>query len=179
MKVLEQFKDQATEIENATQYKTTIAIDIDKQQPKAAVARAAEASKKTLIDDTQYPSVGMDTTTVQMTSETASGESNDLPSELPMVDEAEIKPDDVGERTDLPHDLMSVDDDETGDLMILHGPGLDSPVQETPRRTTRSQARRSLLAPTDSSAGRSSAMEELSTNTPGRRVNRRTSTATA
>ena len=99
MKVLEQFKDKANEIENATQYNTTIAIGIDKQQPKAAVASAADASKKTPSDDTQY--------------------------------------------------------------------------------STRSQVRRSLLAPTDSSAGRSSAMEELSTTTPGRRVSRRTSTATA
>ena len=171
--------DQAIEIENATQYKTTIAIDIDKQQPKTAVAGAVEASKKTPIDDTQYSLVRMDATKVQMTSEIAPGETHDLPSKLSMVDEAEIKPDYVGERTDLPHDQMSVDDNETGDLMILHGPELDSPVKETPRRTTRPQVRRSLLAPTDSSAGRSSAMEELSTTTPGRRVNRRTSTATA
>jgi hypothetical protein len=177
-KVLEQFKDQAVETENATLYNTTIVLDIT-QQPAMTVASAAEASKKTPIDDTQYPSVRMDTTTVQMTSEIAPGESHDLPSKLSMVDEAEIKPDYAGERTDLPHDHMSVDDNETGDLIILHGPGLDSPVQDTPRRTTRSQARRSTLAPTDSSAGRSSAMEELSTTTPGRRVNRRTSTATA
>jgi hypothetical protein len=179
MQVLEQFKDQAIETENSTQYETKIVIDIDKQQPKAAAAGAMEASKKNPIDDTQYSLVRMDATKVQMTSEIAPGETHDLPSKHLMVDEAEIKPDDVGERTDLPHDHMSVDDNETGDLMILHGPGLDSPVQDTPRRTTRSQARRSTLAPTDSSAGRSSVTEELSTTTPGRRVHRRTSTATA
>jgi hypothetical protein len=43
-----------------------IALNIDQQQPKVTVASAAEASKKTPIDDTQYSSVRMDTTKVQI-----------------------------------------------------------------------------------------------------------------